>query len=262
MSGHSKWNNIKNKKAKGDAARSRIFTKIGREIAVAVKLGGADLSALTFVPTLGIALKNWNAEFSNVTFKTNETVETVAKYTITQISGGVEVGSLEYTYGEEVTIAPVERQGWKFMGWHLLPDLSDAVIEKLPSMTGGNVIVYCEYIVENYTITYYDGTTELTDENLIKTYTYRDYVSLEAVEKEGYTFDGWYETADFSGEKVEAIPMKSEGDKVFYAKYTKIGAGETSTISSCTSSIALSSVAMGTLALAGLALLLNKKKAD
>lgn len=42
MSGHSKWNNIKNKKAKGDAARSQIFTKIGREIAVAVKAGGAD----------------------------------------------------------------------------------------------------------------------------------------------------------------------------------------------------------------------------
>ena len=42
MSGHSKWNNIKNKKAKGDAARSKIFTKIGREIAVAVKAGGSD----------------------------------------------------------------------------------------------------------------------------------------------------------------------------------------------------------------------------
>lgn len=42
MSGHSKWNNIKNKKAKGDAARSRVFTKIGREIAVAVKSGGSD----------------------------------------------------------------------------------------------------------------------------------------------------------------------------------------------------------------------------
>lgn len=42
MSGHSKWNNIKNKKAKGDAVRSKIFTKIGREIAVAVKAGGAD----------------------------------------------------------------------------------------------------------------------------------------------------------------------------------------------------------------------------
>ena len=42
MSGHSKWNNIKNKKAKGDSARSKIFTKIGREIEVAVKAGGAD----------------------------------------------------------------------------------------------------------------------------------------------------------------------------------------------------------------------------
>ncbi len=42
MSGHSKWNNIKNKKAKGDAARSQVFTKIGREIAVVVKAGGPD----------------------------------------------------------------------------------------------------------------------------------------------------------------------------------------------------------------------------
>ena len=42
MSGHSKWNNIKRKKEKTDAQRGRIFTKIGREIAVAVKAGGPD----------------------------------------------------------------------------------------------------------------------------------------------------------------------------------------------------------------------------
>lgn len=42
MSGHSKWANIKNKKAKGDAQRSNIFTKIGREIAIAVKQGGPN----------------------------------------------------------------------------------------------------------------------------------------------------------------------------------------------------------------------------
>jgi YebC/PmpR family DNA-binding regulatory protein len=42
MSGHSKWANIKNKKGKTDAARGSIFTKIGREIAVAVKSGGPD----------------------------------------------------------------------------------------------------------------------------------------------------------------------------------------------------------------------------
>ena len=42
MSGHSKWANIKNKKAKGDAARANIFTKIGRELAIAVKQGGPN----------------------------------------------------------------------------------------------------------------------------------------------------------------------------------------------------------------------------
>lgn len=42
MSGHSKWANIKNKKEKTDAARGKIFTKIGREIAIAVKEGGPD----------------------------------------------------------------------------------------------------------------------------------------------------------------------------------------------------------------------------
>ncbi|MCH5353260.1 MAG: YebC/PmpR family DNA-binding transcriptional regulator [Acutalibacter sp.] len=41
MSGHSKWNNIKRKKEKADGARAKIFTKIGRELAVAVKEGGS-----------------------------------------------------------------------------------------------------------------------------------------------------------------------------------------------------------------------------
>ena len=42
MSGHSKWANIKNKKEKTDNQRGKIFTKIGREIAIAVKEGGGD----------------------------------------------------------------------------------------------------------------------------------------------------------------------------------------------------------------------------
>ena len=41
MSGHNKWSTIKNKKAKTDAAKGKIFTKIGREIVIAVKTGGS-----------------------------------------------------------------------------------------------------------------------------------------------------------------------------------------------------------------------------
>ncbi len=42
MSGHSKWHNIQAKKGKADAQRGKIFTKLGREILVAVKQGGPD----------------------------------------------------------------------------------------------------------------------------------------------------------------------------------------------------------------------------
>lgn len=42
MSGHSKWSTIKHKKGKADAARGKVFTKIGRELVVAVKQGGPD----------------------------------------------------------------------------------------------------------------------------------------------------------------------------------------------------------------------------
>lgn len=42
MSGHSKWKNIMHKKEKTDAQRAKIFTKIGREMSVCIKEGGAD----------------------------------------------------------------------------------------------------------------------------------------------------------------------------------------------------------------------------
>lgn len=42
MSGHSKWSTIKRKKEKTDNAKAKVFTKVGREISVAVKEGGAD----------------------------------------------------------------------------------------------------------------------------------------------------------------------------------------------------------------------------
>ncbi|MBI3003630.1 MAG: YebC/PmpR family DNA-binding transcriptional regulator [candidate division NC10 bacterium] len=42
MSGHSKWHGIKHKKAKADAARGRIFTRLIREITIAAKMGGGD----------------------------------------------------------------------------------------------------------------------------------------------------------------------------------------------------------------------------
>ena len=44
MSGHSKWHNIQAKKGKADAARGKIFTKLGRELLIAVKEGGPEVA--------------------------------------------------------------------------------------------------------------------------------------------------------------------------------------------------------------------------
>lgn len=59
MAGHSKWNNIKNKKGKEDAKKAKVFTKLGRYIMVAAKEGGADPD---YNPALKAAIDKAKAE--------------------------------------------------------------------------------------------------------------------------------------------------------------------------------------------------------
>lgn len=66
MSGHSKWNNIKNKKAKTDAQKGKIFTKIGKEIAIAVRDGGADPTANSKLRDLIAKAKAANVPNDNI----------------------------------------------------------------------------------------------------------------------------------------------------------------------------------------------------
>ena len=74
MSGHSKWNNIKHKKEKSDAAKAKIFTKIGKEMSVTIKAGGPD-------PTVNNKLRDLiaKAKANNVP---NENIQrTIKKFT-------------------------------------------------------------------------------------------------------------------------------------------------------------------------------------
>ena len=65
MSGHNKFSNIKHKKEKNDAAKGKIFTIIGRELAVAVKEGGPD--------------PNNNSRLATLIAKAKEDMERAAK---------------------------------------------------------------------------------------------------------------------------------------------------------------------------------------
>ncbi len=66
MSGHSKWNNIKHKKEKTDAARAKVFTKIGKEISVAVKAGGPDPVSNSKLKDLIAKAKSMNVPNDNI----------------------------------------------------------------------------------------------------------------------------------------------------------------------------------------------------
>ena len=66
MSGHSKWSNIKHKKEKSDAAKAKIFTKIGKEMAVAVKAGGPDPVSNTKLKELIAKAKSLNVPNDNI----------------------------------------------------------------------------------------------------------------------------------------------------------------------------------------------------
>ena len=59
MSGHSKWANIKHKKARTDAKRGKVFSKLVKEIMVAAKIGGSDLASN---PRLRTAVEKGKAE--------------------------------------------------------------------------------------------------------------------------------------------------------------------------------------------------------
>ena len=66
MSGHSKWNNIKHKKEKTDAQRAKVFTKIGKEITIAVKAGGGDPASNSKLRDLILKAKSNNVPNDNI----------------------------------------------------------------------------------------------------------------------------------------------------------------------------------------------------
>lgn len=66
MSGHSKWNNIKHKKEKADAKRGAIFTKIGKEMAIAIREGGPDPATNSRLEALIAKAKENNVPNDNI----------------------------------------------------------------------------------------------------------------------------------------------------------------------------------------------------
>ena len=189
-----------------------------------------DSLAIPEINKLGYDFQGWYSDkelASSFMFKPYETVGdlilyakwaptsyTIAYYDQTQL----DLTPNTYTIEESVTLATPEKVGYNFAGWHEESDFSDDAVFSINIGTIGNKTYYASWIVESYSILYFDSNNPLTLSP--DKYTITERVVLPTPSKEGYNFEGWYDNADFSGSKVNSIPVGSSGDKTFYAKFT------------------------------------------
>ncbi len=141
-------------------------------------------------------------------------------YTISyELNGGKISGqATSYTGAEDVVLVAPTFAGYEFAGWYESADFSGAKVEKIAAGSTGNKTFYAKWTLVEYTVSYELNGGSMT--GAVEAYNVEsEDIALVAPTKEGYTFLGWYESADFAGSKVEKIVAGSTGNKTFYAKW-------------------------------------------
>ena len=134
-------------------------------------------------------------------------------------NGGNEIADVEYEYNEQIS-APVapSRKGYYFEGWYNEELTEQYVFNRMPA---SDLTLYAKWTIEEYSITYFTYGGELPEGVILNnTYTVEDAITLPILEKEGHTFNGWYDNADFNGEPISGIAEGSTGSLLLYAKFT------------------------------------------
>lgn len=144
-------------------------------------------------------------------------VYTIKYYDGTQLN----LGPSSYTIEDSIALPTATKLGYEFAGWHENSDLSGDATFSINKGTTGNKEYYASWNESVYSITYMDGNSRITAESgWPTTYTSENATTLPtSATKTGYTFAGWYDNADLSGNAVTSIPAQSIGDKVLYAKF-------------------------------------------
>ncbi|MBP5582358.1 MAG: ribosomal protein L7/L12, partial [Bacteroidales bacterium] len=143
-------------------------------------------------------------------------------YTITySLDGGtINNGNVQlYTYGYGTMLpTDVTKTGYTFGGWYTNSSFTTQVTS-VSSTEYGNKTFYARWDAIPYTITYNanEGTISSTPQT---TYYYGSVVNLPTPTRQGYSFNGWYNNSNLTGNEVTAITSTDFGDKAFYAKWT------------------------------------------
>ena len=131
-----------------------------------------------------------------------------------------------FTYGtaQNLTANTFTRTGYTFAGWATSANGNKVYNDKqsvnnLTSTNGATVTLYAKWTPVNYTITYNTngGSGTMTPTSYtIETATFE----LPTPTRTGYTFAGWYDNENLTGNKVTQVAKGSTGNKIFYAAWT------------------------------------------
>ena len=141
---------------------------------------------------------------------------------------------VKYTIEDTVTLPDanvISKSGYEFDGWYNTADFSGIKVTEIVAGTTGNKTFYAKWKVVTVPPTTYNVTYVLNGGNWATGYTaptqYTKGVALALpvpgyITRDGFTFDGWYDNASFTGNEVTEIPADATGDKTYYAKWTEI----------------------------------------
>jgi uncharacterized repeat protein (TIGR02543 family) len=141
------------------------------------------------------------------------------KYTMTfEANGGSAVASYLEFAGTALNVpTSPTKTGYTFAGWFSNSQLTTAYT--FTTMPAQNTTIYAKWTPVNYSITYQTNGGTNHASNPGQYHIESASITLLSPTKNGYSFDGWYEEALFSGSAVSQITLGSTGNKTFYAKW-------------------------------------------
>ncbi len=163
------------------------------------------------------------ADSGDKTYYTKWTADT---YTVTYYADGGTIPAENwytgYTAGVGILLPIPEKPGYTFDGWYENPWFTGNKVTGIDTTDCGNKTYYAKWTVNTYTVTYNTNGGTIPDENIDTDYIRGERLTLPIPTKQGYLFDGWYESADYAGSRVTEISTADMGNKIYFAKWTTI----------------------------------------
>ena len=183
--------------------------------------------------------KDGGEKVTNNTVFTNDTTiyahwqkQAAQEYTVTfdANGGSVNPSGSSTKDGKLESLPTPTRGGYDFLGWYTEETGGDEVTTD--TVFTNDTTIYAHWqkqAAQEFTVTF-DANGGTINSGVITSYTYGVGATLPTdVTREGYTFAGWYASADFSGDAVKAISAEDTGNKTYWAKWTANAYGITVT---------------------------------